>query len=234
MRTEEKEQWRSESVHKMLMVLLPYLHSLFELLSLSRVSPALRNAIRDQTVLWTKVVVDPPLSSRLTDDILWDFTSRSVGKLNTLILRKCSRVTSKGLRRVVDANPLIKKLIVTGCTELVPEGITACVETLTKNNHKNVREGTSGSAGDAGIASLDAWSVQCVSAQTLRLKKQRVGETFCVLLVAKRFQSAGSATNPTAQVTPACDKVTQRRTRLCLHAKLVTTGQEQAQAILSF
>ena len=110
MRTEEKEQWRSESVHKMLMVLLPYLHSLFELLSLSRVSPALRNAIRDQTVLWTKVVVDPPLSSRLTDDILWDFTSRSAGKLNTLILRKCSRVTSKGLWRVVDANPLIKKV----------------------------------------------------------------------------------------------------------------------------
>ncbi|XP_009101329.1 F-box protein SKIP28 isoform X1 [Brassica rapa] len=136
MRTEEKEQWRSESVHKMLMVLLPYLHSLFELLSLSRVSPALRNAIRDQTVLWTKVVVDPPLSSRLTDDILWDFTSRSAGKLNTLILRKCSRVTSKGLWRVVDANPLIKKLIVTGCTELVPEGIIACVESLAKNNHK--------------------------------------------------------------------------------------------------
>ena len=97
-----------------------------------------------------------------------------------------------------------------------------------------MREGKHGSAGDAGIASLDAWSVQCVSAQTLRLKKQRVGETLCVLLVAKRFQSAGSATNPTAQVTAACDKVTQRRTRLCLHAKLVTTGQEQAQAILSF
>ena len=53
-----------------------------------------------------------------------------------------------------------------------------------------------GSAGDAGIVSLDAWSVQSVSDQTLiRLKKQRVGETLCVFLVAKRFQSAGSATN---------------------------------------
>ncbi|KAL0761229.1 hypothetical protein Bca101_077379 [Brassica carinata] len=199
MRTEEKEKWRSESVYKLLMIVLPYLHSLYE-------------------------------------------------------------------------------LIVTGCTELVPEGIIACVETLTKNNHKLETLHINGaidlsalstylpqegaidlevcpkcdqvriippcsretcarkhkSAGDAGIASLDAWSVQCVSAQTLRLKKQRVGETLCVLLVAKRFQSAGSATNPTAQVTAACDKVTQRRTRLCLHAKLVTTGQEQAQAILSF
>lgn len=88
---------------------------------------------------------------------------------------------------------------------------------------RNVREGTNGSAGDAGIASLDAWSVQCVSDQTMRLKKQRVGEMFCVLNVSKRFQSAGSATNPTAQVTAACDKRTQRRIRLCLHAKLVTT-----------
>lgn len=91
-----------------------------------------------------------------------------------------------------------------------------------------------GSAGDAGIASLDACSVQFVLDQTLRLKKQRVGETFCVLIVAKRFQSAGSATNPTAQVTAACDKIIQRRTRLCLHANLLTTGQEQTQAILSF
>ncbi|KAF2549916.1 hypothetical protein F2Q68_00036085 [Brassica cretica] len=80
--------------------------------------------------------VEPPLSPRLTDVILWEFTSKSAGKLNTLILRKCRRVTNIGFRRVVDANPMIKKLIVTGCTELVPEGIIACVETLTKNNHK--------------------------------------------------------------------------------------------------
>ncbi|XP_013597088.1 PREDICTED: F-box protein SKIP28-like [Brassica oleracea var. oleracea] len=136
MRTEEKEKWRSESVYKLLMIVLPYLHSLYEFISVSRVSPALRKAVRDQTMLWTKVVVEPPLSPRLTDVILWEFTSKSAGKLNTLILRKCRRVTNIGLRRVVDANPMIKKLIVTGCTELVPEGIIACVETLTKNNHK--------------------------------------------------------------------------------------------------
>ncbi|CAN7102356.1 unnamed protein product [Brassica rapa subsp. narinosa] len=106
----------------MLMIVLPYLHSLFEFISLSGVSPVLRNSSRDQTVLWTKVVVELPLSSCITDDNLW-FTLKSSGKLNLI-------------RRVVDANPLIKKLIVTGCTELVPEGIIACVETLMKNNHK--------------------------------------------------------------------------------------------------
>ena len=72
--------------------------------------PALRKAVRDQTMLWTKVVVEPPLSPRLTDVILWEFTSKSAGKLNTLILRKCRRVTNIGLRRVVDANPMIKKV----------------------------------------------------------------------------------------------------------------------------
>ncbi|CAN6910138.1 unnamed protein product [Brassica oleracea] len=106
------------------MIVLPYLHSLFEFISLSGVSPVLRNSIRDQTVLWTMVVVEPPLSSCLTDDNLWEFTLKSAGKLNTLI------------RRVVDANPLIKKLIVPGCTGLVPEGIIACGESLAKNNHK--------------------------------------------------------------------------------------------------
>ena len=80
------------------MIVLPYLHSLFEFISLSGVSPVLRNSIRDQTVLWTMVVVEPPLSSCLTDDNLWEFTLKSAGKLNTLI------------RRVVDANPLIKKV----------------------------------------------------------------------------------------------------------------------------
>ncbi|WZZ73712.1 hypothetical protein YC2023_085082 [Brassica napus] len=234
----------------MLMIVLPYLHSVFVFISLSGVSPVLRNSIRDQTVLWTMVVVEPPLSSYLTDDNLWEFTLKSAGKLNTLI------------RRVVDANPLIKKLIVPGCTGLVPEGIIACGESLAKNNHKletlhingvpgftkdhlsalltylpqegaidlevcpkcdqvrmippcsrescvsgmkvlNVREGTNGRAGDAGIASLDAWNVQSVSDQTLiRLKKQRVGQTLCVFLVAKRFQSAGSATNHIAQQQP--------------------------------
>lgn len=77
---------------------------------MSGVTPAFRNAIREQTLLWEKVVVEQPLSSRLTDDILWEFTSKSAGKLNTLILRKCSGVTNQGLRRVVDANPLIKKV----------------------------------------------------------------------------------------------------------------------------
>ncbi|CAH2045870.1 unnamed protein product [Thlaspi arvense] len=138
MRTEEKEegeeeQWRS--VHEVLLIVLPYLHSLFELLSMTRVSRSFRDAIRDETALWTNVVVEPPLSSRLTDETLWDITSKSAGKLKTLVLRQCLRVTDKGLRRVVDANPLIRKIIVPGCTELTPEGIMGCVESLTKNNH---------------------------------------------------------------------------------------------------
>lgn len=105
---EEQQQWpSSRSAHEV----LPYLHSLFELLSMTGVSRSLRDAIRDETALWTKIVVEPPLRSRLTDDILREITSKSAGKLNTLILRQCLRITDKGLRRVVDANPLIRKVI---------------------------------------------------------------------------------------------------------------------------
>lgn len=118
MRTEEKDaeedeqQWpSSRSAQEVLLIVLPYLHSLFELLSMTTVSRSLRDAIRDETALWTKIVVEQPLSSRLTDDILWDITSKSAGKLNALILRQCLRITDKGLRRVVDANPLIRKVI---------------------------------------------------------------------------------------------------------------------------
>lgn len=117
MRTEEKEkeeeeeEWpTSRSAHEVLLIVLPYLHSLFELLSMTGVSRSLRDAIRDETALWTKIVVEQPLSSRLTDDILWEITTKSAGKLNTLILRHCLRITDMGLRRVVDANPLIRKV----------------------------------------------------------------------------------------------------------------------------
>lgn len=106
---EEEEEWRS--VHEVLLIVLPYLHSLFELLSMSCVSRSLRDAIRYETALWTNFVVEPPLSSRLTDDFLSETTSKSAGKLKNLILRQCLRITDKGLRRVVDANPLITKVI---------------------------------------------------------------------------------------------------------------------------
>ncbi|KFK33387.1 hypothetical protein AALP_AA5G006500 [Arabis alpina] len=133
MKNEEEEE---RSVHEVLLLVLPYLHSLFELLSMNRVSRLLKNAIRDETALWTNVVIEPLLSSRLTDEILSEIASKSAGKLKTLILRQCLRVTDKGLRRVVDSNPLITKMIVPGCLELTPEGIIGCVESLTKNNHK--------------------------------------------------------------------------------------------------
>ncbi|XP_010424934.1 PREDICTED: F-box protein SKIP28-like [Camelina sativa] len=131
---EEEEEWRS--AREVLLIVLPYLPSLFELLSMTRVSRSLRDAIRDETALWTNIAVEPPLSSRLTDDILSEITSKSAGKLKTLILRRCLRVTDKGLRRVVDSNPLISKIIVPGCSGLTPEGIMECVVSMSKNNHK--------------------------------------------------------------------------------------------------
>ncbi|XP_010527794.1 PREDICTED: F-box protein SKIP28 [Tarenaya hassleriana] len=130
----EEEQWRS--VLEVLQIVLQYLPSVYEVLSMSRLCQSLRNSIRHETALWANIVVDAPLSPRLSDEILSDITSRAAGKLTTLILRQCPRITDEGLRRVVDANPLITTMIVKGCTGLTPEGIVIAVQILTKNNHK--------------------------------------------------------------------------------------------------
>ncbi|KAH7570914.1 hypothetical protein JRO89_XS05G0221800 [Xanthoceras sorbifolium] len=120
--------------HEALFLVLAYL-PLYELLVMSEVCMALREAVSKDVLPWLNIIVQKPLSSRVSDEILMKITSKSNGRLTTLALIRCVQITDDGLRRVIQKNPFIDKLLIPGCTSLTPEGITRAVETLSQQNH---------------------------------------------------------------------------------------------------
>ncbi|XP_021909915.1 F-box protein SKIP28 [Carica papaya] len=119
--------------HEVMLLLLAYL-PLYELLAMSQVCVLLRDAVNEEVLPWLNVVVDRTLSSRLTDEILIKVTSKANGRLATLALMDCVKITDDGLRRVAETNPLINKLCLTGCTRLTPEGVIRAVKTLSDHH----------------------------------------------------------------------------------------------------
>ncbi|RWW03924.1 hypothetical protein BHE74_00027125 [Ensete ventricosum] len=93
-----------------LLLVLGYLR-LPELLTFQRVSRLFRDAVAGDGLLWRRVTVQRPLSGRLTDDALLRITSRAEGKLESLALMDCWKITDDGLMQVVDRNPSITKVI---------------------------------------------------------------------------------------------------------------------------
>lgn len=93
-----------------LLLVLGYLR-LPELLAFQRVSRFFRDAVAGDGLLWRRVAVQSPLSGRLTDDALLRITSRAEGKLESLALMDCWKITDDGLMQVVDRNPGIAKVI---------------------------------------------------------------------------------------------------------------------------
>ena len=77
---------------------------------MSQVCKSLRDSIRDDVLVWLNLVVEKPLSRRLTDRILMNITSKAHGRLRTLALLNCFKITDDGLLKVVIANPLLTKV----------------------------------------------------------------------------------------------------------------------------
>ncbi|XP_064964196.1 F-box protein SKIP28-like isoform X1 [Musa acuminata AAA Group] len=123
-----------------LLLVLGYLR-LPELLAFQRVSRFFRDAVAGDGLLWRRVAVQSPLSGRLTDDALLRITSRAEGKLESLALMDCWKITDDGLMQVVDRNPGIAKLHVPGCTYLTANGIVRIVQRLyeRKGNLKSLQ-----------------------------------------------------------------------------------------------
>lgn len=115
-------------------LVLAYL-PLYELLVMSEVCRALRAAVSKDVLPWLNIIVQKPLSWRLSDDILLKITSKSNGRLSTLALINCIKITDGGLLRVIQNNPFIDKLYIPGCSGLTPEGITRAVNILSQQNH---------------------------------------------------------------------------------------------------
>ncbi|CAN4082324.1 unnamed protein product [Withania somnifera] len=94
-----------------------------DLLSIERVSKALRDVVRSDPLLWRDIHVDHPLSNKITDDILIKLTDRAQGRLHSLSLVHCPRITDSSLNCVVERNPSLKKLNVPGCGRLTADSV---------------------------------------------------------------------------------------------------------------
>lgn len=98
-----------EPPHEALFLVLPYL-PVRELLAMSEVCISLRDAVRNDVLPWLNLIVQSPLSSKLSDEILIKLASKANGRLTTLALFNCTNITDYGLQRVVQQNPFIHKV----------------------------------------------------------------------------------------------------------------------------
>ncbi|KAM0905757.1 hypothetical protein ACQ4PT_017187 [Festuca glaucescens] len=115
--------------HAALFLALGYMR-LPELLACWRVCRLLGEAVAGDTLLWRRVAVEPPLSNRVTDEILVKLTARAEGTLRSLHLVGCFRVSDAGLLRVVEQNPCVTELYVPTCTGLTGDGVVKIVQLL--------------------------------------------------------------------------------------------------------
>lgn len=96
--------------HGAMFLVLAYL-PLFELLAMSQVCKSLRYALNNDVWPWLKIfIVEKPLNSRLSDDSLLQITCKANGRLTTLALINCVKITDDGLLGAIAKNPLINKV----------------------------------------------------------------------------------------------------------------------------
>ncbi|KAG6650524.1 F-box protein SKIP28 isoform X3 [Carya illinoinensis] len=95
--------------HEALFLVLAYL-PLFELLAMGEVCMSLRDALHKDVLPWLNIIVERPLNLRLTDEILENITSKAIGRLKTLALMNCVKITDDGLQSVIDRNHGINKV----------------------------------------------------------------------------------------------------------------------------
>ncbi|MED6157278.1 hypothetical protein PIB30_021928 [Stylosanthes scabra] len=120
--------------HEAMFLVLGYL-PVNELLLMSQVCKSLRDAVNNDVLPWLNILVQRPLSSRLSDDRLINITSKANGNLKTLCLINCIHITNHALQTVVSQNPHITKLHIPGCSSITPEGVVAAVTTLCQGSN---------------------------------------------------------------------------------------------------
>lgn len=98
-----------ELPHVSLFLALAYL-PLYELMVMNRVCKSFRDALSKDVLPWMNILVGKPLNTRLRNDHLLEITSKADGRLRTLALLNCSKITDDGLQQVVACNPYISKV----------------------------------------------------------------------------------------------------------------------------
>lgn len=97
--------------HEAIFLVLSHL-PLFELLSMSLVCKSLKHALDDDILVWLDIFIDKPLNFRVSDRILMEITTKASGRLKSLALIDCLRITDDGLQAVIANNPLITKVFI--------------------------------------------------------------------------------------------------------------------------
>ncbi|CAN0877071.1 F-box protein SKIP28 [Linum grandiflorum] len=171
--------------HEALFLVLPYLSSVLDLLSVSRVCSQLRVAVADDVLPWMDLVVDgSPLNRRLSNQSLIGLASRGKGMLRSLTLVDCFNVTDDGLQSVISNNPLITKLHVPGCWRLTAEGIIRATKTLSENQ-----------TSDSSLKSLEINNIHDITKQHY--------QTLCSYLE----QQGTTDYHIDVEICPMCDQV---------------------------
>ncbi|KAL5708417.1 hypothetical protein ACHQM5_019213 [Ranunculus cassubicifolius] len=129
--TEEEIKPIGSQPHDALFFVLAYLNFL-DLLKCSRVCKSFKDAVDNDVLLWFDFIVEPPLNLKITDDVLLKFTDKAQGRLRSLGITNCVRITDGGLQRVIEKNPNITKLYIQSCTQMTPDGILKVVESSNK------------------------------------------------------------------------------------------------------
>ncbi|KAK4263986.1 hypothetical protein QN277_029329 [Acacia crassicarpa] len=132
--SDQSQPSNSEQLHDAFFFVLPYL-PLYELLAMSLVCKSLNDALNDDVLPWLNLLVEGPLSSKLTDQILIRIAAKANGRLSSLALMNCKNITDIGLQKVVEENPFIDKLYIPACTGITPEGVLSAVKILCQGSH---------------------------------------------------------------------------------------------------
>ncbi|KAL8471149.1 hypothetical protein ACS0TY_028736 [Phlomoides rotata] len=105
----------------MIIFVLRYLNlGVKDLLTIEMVCKSLRDGVRKDPYLWTKIHID---HCKLSNDDLLRLTDRAQGKLCSLGLEKCINITNDGLQRVLERNLELTKLSVAGSNKFSLEGV---------------------------------------------------------------------------------------------------------------
>nr|XP_024362537.1 F-box protein SKIP28-like isoform X2 [Physcomitrium patens] len=121
---------QTDTTHEALFYVLPYL-GLRELLTLETLSRRLRDLIRGDPLSWQQLLVDAPSNKNFTNVELVKLTSRAQGRLQSLSLVKCLKISEEVVEAVLVANPLVHKLGLAGCTGVSAEAILRMVKLQT-------------------------------------------------------------------------------------------------------
>lgn len=97
------------SPHEALFLSLPYL-LFMDLFTVRLVCRSLRDAVDCDALLWRNVVLERPLSFKVTDSILLDLVSKANGRLESLVLIDGWFFTDSALHLIAQSNPHITKV----------------------------------------------------------------------------------------------------------------------------